>query len=156
MTDKKQPIGADESALDLDLGPLQEAVRTVFSEMEDALLQFARTGEIAIDDLARRIALSLASIAIDGVFGSLASILTSEDEYAVSNTLPKLDHGVLAGASGATVPPVGLEGGIPLGLGPCVRVTINAYGSPLGAVRQSEGQIAAAVARAVRRGVMKL
>ncbi len=156
MTDKKQPIDAGEGKRDVDPGPLQEAVRTVFSEMEDALLEFARTGAVAFDDLARRIALSLASIAIDRVFGSLETILTGEDEDEVSKTLSKLDQGALPGASGAIAPPTGSDGGFPLGFGPSVKVTINAYGSPAVAVRQSEGQIAAAVARAVRRGVMKL
>lgn len=156
MTDEPQRADAREEDGEVDPGPLQQAVRAVFGELEHALEEFAQTGAIAFDELARSIALSLASIAIDALFSPLESILKGEGEDTASDTLSNLLPGAVARGEGGGFSPGEFGGGFLPGLGPCVKVTINAYGSPLGAVRQSESQIAAAVARAVRRGVMKL
>ena len=140
---------------------LSEAFRTAGEAISDSLERAARTGELSFERMAQSILHDLAELALDrlvldrlpalaapaglldGVLGQRAEggpVLAGE-RYLVGERGPEVFtpsvSGTVHAQPGAVAP---------------VSVTIIAQGAPLEAVRRSERQISAAVARAVQQG----
>ncbi|MEO1037928.1 MAG: phage tail tape measure C-terminal domain-containing protein [Pseudomonadota bacterium] len=126
-------------------GSVMETVfRRVGTEIERALLQAAETGSLAFEDMAQRILRSVAMMALDRL------------------TLDRINPTPGADATGflpGDKPPSGRgeRQGDRAAMAPIVNITIFVSGGDtVGGLRRSQSQIAAAVARAVARGSVKL
>lgn len=139
---------------------IEAAFRSAGQAIETSLEQAARAGRLSLDSLAENVLRAIANTTIDQLvvdplegllssafrqipfFGSRADggPVTPGGAFLVGERGPEM----FAPAGAGTVQPLG---------GGDVNVVINVPpGSDLAAVRRSEGQIAAALARAVARG----
>ena len=143
---------------------VSDAFQTAGREISDALETAARTGELSFRDMAEAISQSLASILIERwlvePLNELAGDVAGLGE-TVANILGQRAEGgpvqagaaYLVGERGPEVFTPGMAGGIsPINPAQPVNVTIYASGDAADAVRRSERQIAAAVARAALAG----
>lgn len=149
--------------------------------LSDSLEQAARTGELRLSDMVRTISRSMAELALDqwvlaplaqsfdaqtqsssaplasGFFAGLGGLFQSAFEGVLGHR--ELGGPVLAGEAylvgerGPEIFSPHSAGTItPLAEAPPINITIQTQSSPVEAVRQSERQIAAALARAVQQG----
>lgn len=142
---------------------LTQVFDTLGQSLSDTLETAARSGALSISDMVEDILQSLASAALDQAFDHFAGSTTAPFASLVEGlgTVVGLrEHGgpvqagqsYLVGERGPEVFTPTLAGAVNPSTAPMINLTIQAGSTPLEAVRRSERQIAAAVARAVSRG----
>lgn len=159
LAEEKQRLKEVADAGEESAGLIGEAFRTAGAEISDALESAARTGKLSFRDMAESIAQSLASLLLDRALVDPLSRLADrlggadvEGQRAEGGPV-QAGSAYLVGERGPEVFTPGRAGAIsPLAPAAPVNVTIYAGGDTVDAVRRSERQIAAAVARAALSG----
>lgn len=164
LADRKQTLRDLAEAGEDSATAIAAAFDTAGGEIERALSRAARTGELSFRDMAEDVARSLAALAVDRlVSGSLdgvgerlgrltASIGDAIGQRAEGGPVQAGDR-YLVGERGPELFTPGIAGAVtPLAPAAPVNVTIYAGGETAEAVRRSERQIAAALARAMLAG----
>lgn len=140
---------------------IEDAFKRTGQAVEDALVNAARTGEIAFDDLAKKILLLFAELAIDQLvakpLGDIVERVLGGGGFSgarAAGGFVSPGGAYLVGETGPEVfTPAGAGSVAPVGAGAPVTVHFHlGAGADAQSIRRSDGQIAALVARAVARG----
>lgn len=141
-------------------GVLREAFEEAGAAISEALEDAARTGELSFKAMAEAILQDLAALAIEHFVSGPLEDWAGRIGEGLGAVLGQRAQGgpvlagerYLVGEGGPEVFTPSTSGSIQPGSGPVINVTINAGADADDAVRRSERQIAAAVARAASRG----
>lgn len=142
---------------------LEDAFEAAGKSIEDSLVRAARTGELSFAQMSEAVLQSLARIAIEntveaafsGVLNAVVGGGFSGARAAGGFVAPGGSY--LVGETGPEVFTPASAGAVsPATQAPPVTVNITMAGASVDQVRRSQGQIAAAVARAVARGERSL
>jgi len=143
---------------------LQTAFEEAGDAISDALEDAARSGEFSFRAMAEAVAQDLAALAIDRVFDGPVADWTAQAGKGLADALGSVlgqraeggpvlaGERYLVGERGPEVFTPATSGSVQPQAAAPIHITINAGPETADAVRRSERQIAAAVARAVSRG----
>lgn len=141
---------------------MKEAFEAASDDILSSLETLARTGSLEIDQMVEQILQSLAQLALEEfVLGPIEGIFNTIGKSFIGQRAEggpvQAGQRYLVGEQGPEVFTPGTAGQVTPMSSPSINITIHAgQGSPADAIRRSEKQIAASIARAVRTGSASL